>query len=64
MLVTRAKIDPVTVAERLGHADPGLTLRIDAHPDEERSSEAAGAFEEAIAADETSEDEAGSVSPE
>lgn len=49
MLVTRAKIDPVTVAARLGHADPGMTLRVYSHADEQRSSEAADAFGEAIA---------------
>lgn len=53
MLVTRAKIDPVTVAERLGHADPGMTLRVYSHADEQRSSEAASAFGDAIAADES-----------
>lgn len=65
MLITRAKIDPTTVAERLGHSDPGMTLRIYAHPDEERSTQAASAIETAIAESESDqEDEAGSVSPE
>jgi len=52
MLIARAGVDPVTVAERLGHADPGITLRIYAHPDRERSIAAADAFARAIAADE------------
>ena len=65
MLVTRAKVDPVTVAERLGHADAGMTLQVYSHPDEERSSEAADAFGEAIARpDAEDQDEAGGVSPE
>ncbi len=36
MLITRAKVDPVTVAARLGHADPGMTLRVYSHAAEER----------------------------
>ena len=68
MLVTRAKLDPVTVAERLGHADPGMTLRVYSHADEERSSEAADAFSSAIAPEESdaedTADGSGSVSPE
>ena len=50
MLIARAGVDPVTVAERLGHADPGITLRIYAHPDEARSIAAADAFARAIEA--------------
>lgn len=49
MLIARAGVDPVTVAERLGHSDPGMTLRVYSHPDEERSSSAADAFASAIA---------------
>jgi len=54
----------VTVAQRLGHTDPGMTLRVYSHPDEQRSSEAANAFGDAIAVDESEQDDTGSVSPE
>lgn len=65
MLITRAKVDHATVAERLGHSNPGMTLSIYAHPDEERSTQAATAFGTAIAeTDSDQEDETGSVSPE
>ena len=49
MLITRSGVDPVTAAARLGHKDPGMTLRVYAHADEQRSSEAADAFGDAIA---------------
>ncbi len=49
-LLLEAGADPRVVAERLGHADPGLTLRVYAHATATMQGEATAAMDRVLGA--------------